>query len=278
LSRNKISDIGLLSQLYRLQTLQVDGNLISDISSLRGLDDLKSIKLVGNDEIPCLDVVALEEQHPQAKIARPATCINIADINFTDTALKACVADAAVEKSWFTADQVKTLSCVDQGVKTLIGLDKLTALEFLDLRRNTIVDTKLVSNLIHLTTLKLAKNQVAEISTVSKLTELTFLSISENNFDVTTLNALIQLTKLDTLYLRDNQLTNITALGQMPQLKRLYLSNNQIADISQLAPLTALLTLKLEKIVSLVISVRCSNSRAPIILIYSVTIRSIVLI
>lgn len=246
LSRNTISDVSLLSEFTQLTKLEIDDNKVSDISALMNLSMATNIKLVGNDDIPCADVDMLASTLSSATIVRPATCINIADISFSDSALATCVTEASTQNNWTTANQVDDLSCVEKGVTTLTGLEQLTALKTLDLRRNQIVNIRPLRNLIRLTSLKLAKNQVAEISTISNLTKMSFLSISENNFDQKTLNALAQLTVLDTLYLRDNQLTDITALGQMRSLTRLYLSNNQIVDISKLARLKSVKTLHLE--------------------------------
>lgn len=246
LSRNTISDVSKLAELTNLTKLELDDNKISDVIALMNLANATYIKLVGNDDIPCGDVDNLAATLSNATVVKPATCIHIADISFADTALAACVTEARTQNSWVTANQVDNLACVEKGVKSLDGLDNLTALETLDLRRNEIVNIKPLRSLIRLKTLKLAKNKVAEISSVALLTRMTFLSISENAFDQTTLNALAQLKALDTLYLRNNQLTDITALGQMRSITKLYLSNNQIVDISKLARLKSLQTLHLE--------------------------------
>ncbi|NQZ05539.1 MAG: leucine-rich repeat domain-containing protein, partial [Algicola sp.] len=140
LSRNAISDISSLAGFDQLIKVELNDNNISDISALFGLSFATNIQLVGNEGIPCVDINALELTLEQARIVRPASCINIAQINFTDTALELCVVEAALQNAWITANQVTRLSCIDKSVKSLDGIGTLSALEFVDLGQNEIVN------------------------------------------------------------------------------------------------------------------------------------------
>lgn len=234
LSRNQISDIAVLAELTELNKLELDGNRLTDISALFELKAASFIKLVDNNEIACGDVDALASTLFDTVIVRPATCIDIAQIDFADTALGACVADTAAQNNWTKASDALQLSCADQGIESLKGLEQLSALQSLDLRRNHIVNVAPLRQLTHLTTLKLSKNQVSNINPLSALSQLRFLSFSENDLAENNLMALKSLNKLETLYLRNNQIQDISVLANLTGLLTLKLEDNDIVDVTPL--------------------------------------------
>lgn len=234
LSRNELTDITLLSAFKQIKKLELDGNKLSDISALFALGSATAIKLAGNDDVACADIDALAATLVEAKIVRPATCIDITSIRFTDIALEACVANAALDSGWVTASDAKALSCIDQSIESLSGIEKLSALEYLDLSGNQIVDIKPLRQLTALTTLKLSNNQVTDMAPVSALRQLNTLIFSDNAFERKNLSALRSLTQLETLVLRNNDIEDISALARLTQLLNLALENNAINDIGSL--------------------------------------------
>ncbi|MFT4925209.1 MAG: Leucine-rich repeat (LRR) protein, partial [Phenylobacterium sp.] len=181
LSGNDISDISLLAGFNQLIKLELEDNNISDISALFDLNLATSIKLVGNDDIACVDINALESSLHQATIVRPSSCINIGQIHFSDSALASCVVEAALDNGWITANQVEGLSCEGQTVKTLNGIEKLTALTSLALDNNQIVAIKPLRRLSHLTTLSLRHNQFADISALFELSKANTIDLFGND-------------------------------------------------------------------------------------------------
>jgi Leucine-rich repeat (LRR) protein len=130
----------MLAGFDQLVKVELNDNNISDISALFGLEFATVIQLVGNEDIPCVDINTLELTLDNASIARPASCINIGQVQFNDSALETCVIEAALNNAWITANEVTSLSCVDKAVKNLDEINTFSALEFVDLGQNDIVN------------------------------------------------------------------------------------------------------------------------------------------
>ncbi len=140
LSRNAVSDISILAGFDQLIKVELNDNNISDISALFGLEFATLIQLIGNEDIPCVDINTLELTLDKARISRPASCINISQVQFNDQVLQTCVVEAAINNAWITANEVTRLSCVNKAVKNLDGINTFSALEFVDLGQNDIVN------------------------------------------------------------------------------------------------------------------------------------------
>ena len=83
------------------------------------------------------------------------------------------------------------------GITSLVGIQNLTSLEFLDLDDNSITDISALSGLTSLTSLELSTNFINDISPLSGLTSLTPLGLSLN--PISTISPLSGLTSLTTL-------------------------------------------------------------------------------
>ena len=114
-------------------------------------------------------------------------------------------------------------------IVSLLGIQNLTSLTFLDLASNSITDISVLSGLTSLTSLNLIENSITDIA-LSGLPNLTFLNLRRNPFTDITLSGLTSLTELDLL---QNQITNIT-LGGLTSLTELHLPRNQTTNIPQM--------------------------------------------
>ena len=126
----------------------------------------------------------------------------------------------------------------EKDIHRLAGIEYLTALRWLDLDDNRIVDITPLNQLTNLKRLTLRYNPIVDITPLNQLTNLYWLDLDDNQIvDITPLN---QLTNLEWLWLDDNQIVDITPLNQLTNLKRLWLDNNQIEDVSPLVANTGL--------------------------------------
>jgi len=120
-------------------------------------------------------------------------------------------------------------------ISDLTILEKLTHLEFLDLRYNRISNIDFLAKLTKLQYLDLSENKLSDISTLSNLKNLRSLFLSFNQLPV--ICPLKNLTDLQSLDLRSNQISNICPLEELFNLKFLNLRENNISNISPLLPL-----------------------------------------
>ncbi len=169
LSRNSVSDISMLTEPEQLTKVELTDNKISDISALFGLEFATVIQLTGNEDIECADIDSLELTLDKASITRPASCIDIGQVQFNDPALETCVAQAAINNAWTTANDVTNLSCVDKAVKNLDGINTLSALEFVDLGQNDIVNINSLLQLRKATDINLFGNDQINCANLDSL-------------------------------------------------------------------------------------------------------------
>ena len=147
----------------------------------------------------------------------------------------------------------------EKDIHRLAGIEYLTALRWLDLDDNRIVDITPLNQLTNLTELELRYNQIVDITPLNQLTNLKRLTLRYNQIvDITPLN---QLTNLYWLELPGNQIVDITPLNQLTNLKRLELNDNQIVDMTPLNQLTNLgwLTLSYNEMVDVTLLNQLTN-------------------
>ena len=182
---------------------------------------------------------------------------------FTDDNFYKCVVDAYNKKNNtslpyttnLSDEQLKTitkLSCYtyykpdNEKIKSIDGLEKLTALTYLNVESNQLTSLDVSKNTM-LTTLYARKNQITSLD-VSKNTALTDLDVSNNQLtelDISKNTVLTQLgiddnqlvsldvsknTMLTTLYARKNQITSLD-VSKNTAITGLYVSENQLTSL-----------------------------------------------
>ena len=172
---------------------------------------------------------------------------------FPDPALAACVAaavglpGAAGDVSDADLGALEELRCtggtsVEGPVRSLEGIQELSALNSLDLSGNQIVDLAPLASLEHLGTLTLTANAVSDLSPLAGL-ELFDLGLSSN--PISDLGPLAGTTTLNALGVADALVSDIGPLAGHDALRTLDLSSNAITDVAPLAGLPNLDTLRL---------------------------------
>ena len=190
-------------------------------------------------------------------------------IEFPDAGLEAAVRDAIGKSSGdiFTADvaDLNVLEANDREIVDLDGIDRLPALDSLDVAGNQVSDLSLLVE-IPLTYLRLFRNPIVDFSPLAEMTSLKRLDLIDENENLTDISFVSNRTNLEVLVaigsfsdlspvanltnmrelLVRGQISDISAVANLTALTFLALGGNQISDISAVANLTALVVLSLD--------------------------------
>ena len=220
-----------LSSLTALDTLILSGNLITDISPLANLSNLRRLDLGSRGVLLGL--------------------------------VKNQVADITVLKD---LDKLEEVLIADNLVKDLTPLVNLPQLKTLDLTRNPIGDSTVIAQLtgltdlvfnyataidhmhlaplVNLRRLKMQRAEMTDVSFMAAMTQLTTLDLSYNALsDISPLAGLIKLTSAN---FNSNQLVDISALAGATELQNLKLALNNIDEVTALAGMTGMQSLDLQ--------------------------------
>lgn len=170
-------------------------------------------------------------------------------VHFGDSKLQTCVENALAVVDPTPTDmlQLTSLTCthtVNDGVKSLTGLQYATNLRRLTLSYNQIQSLSPLSDLVSLTRLKINDNRISSLSALSNLADLTYIDAHQNQ--IGSVSGLSGLDNLEYLSLRSNGLSSISGLSGLASLDTLKLQNNELSSISALSSLSQLTSLDLE--------------------------------
>jgi len=150
--------------------------------------------------------------------------------SFSDGRLDACVrahlgVDAgAIDPA--VAAGLQSLSCPDQDIANISGIDFLVGLQSLSLWENEVSDLSPLATLSTLRWLELGANRISNLGPISGLEGLTRLGLSGN--EITDVSDLAGLTAMEWLHLDDNDISNADALASMTSLDWLTIEHNDI--------------------------------------------------
>ncbi len=137
-----------------------------------------------------------------------------------------------LDLQWFSnLEKVNLYNC---NVRSLEGVEALTALKTLWVNGNHITDITPVSSLTGLVSFHCLGNDIEDYAPVSGLVHLENLEIGNASGTKADMVLAANLTNLKTLYARYCGISDISALGGLTQLEELNLGNNRISDISPL--------------------------------------------
>ena len=135
------------------------------------------------------------------------------------------------------------LRLLNNKIKKISNLEKLTKLRYLALSNNDISKIEGLENLENLTHLFLGKNTIKQIEGLDNLKKLKLLNIDNNNLSKIT--GLENLKELSSLYLNKNQIESMVGIEPLTNLLILELRENNIREISCLEKITKLMQLQL---------------------------------
>ncbi len=210
LSANKfILDIGALTQLYNLKTLNLAETAIADLNPIRNLTELTELDLSGT---PVKDLSSLRYCSKLEKLSLDHTRVddisivekmpNLVELNLAGT-------NATSYEPLATAVNLQRLRLQSSSISNLQPLAALLRLEELDLSATKIVNVNSLAGLQHITSLKLDSTRIADISALNNLKRLTALYL--NHTLVADLSALADLPLLTRVYCDHSGITRNTA-------------------------------------------------------------------
>lgn len=169
-------------------------------------------------------------------------------VNFEDSNLEQCVkTELKIDSAVVTTDELAnltSLTCNNQNVSNISGIEQAANLSRLNLSNNNITDISSLSELDQLKTLDLSSNNITSINDLSNLTALTNLKISDNKINnISSINTLQNLERLEA---NSNQIEDISSLSDLSNLRYLQLNHNQITDINSISNLSNISQLLLD--------------------------------
>lgn len=99
----------------------------------------------------------------------------------TDPSLQGCINQVLATMESANAAEIKLLACPDAGIKSLEGINALSALEQLELSDNLIDNLSPLSGMRNLRVLSIRNNAISNIGPLDSLPLLRFISLTGNN-------------------------------------------------------------------------------------------------
>ena len=210
---NEITDLSPLRGFNDLEKISFSGNNLSDISVLGNLKNLKNITAI-NNKIENIDVLS--------NLDMKYICLdgnNISNIN--------------VVSNW---TNLVDMSFANNVIENVPDFSNLVDLETVNLSNNKIKSIENISG--NMEELSIDNNELTSLSGVQNLLNLKILSVSNNQ--INSLKELESLSNLENLNINRNQIRDVSGLVRCSKLKYLYMDNNYITDFETLSNLSDL--------------------------------------
>jgi len=259
----RITDLGPLRNLVKLQTMELPNQRIIDLSPLAGLTALTNLSLSGNqivDVAPLANLVNLRGlglgENQIVDVAPLANLVNLRGLGLSENQIRDVSALSALpnlESLGLSSNQIQELKLselprlkelsADNNPLVTLDLSGLPALESLQLSHGQIRDVRL-AGASNLQKLNLANNQVTRL-TLAELANPCTLNLASNQ--LTDLRVVMESGTLNFsgLNLSGNWISDLTPLARLTGLTSLDLSWNLIEDIHSLSGMQRLATVNL---------------------------------
>lgn len=173
-AKNKgIKSLQGLEKCRSLALLDIEGNEVSDLTPIKGLDRLQSLTLAKNK---------IQDLAPLAE-SKALQLLDLADNQVTDVGPLSGL------------NNLTTLYLANNQIKDMSPLKSLKKLWSLDLAHNQVTDITAVSELKNLTSLHLEGNGLENIEPLRGLTELNYLFLQDNK--LTDITVLVEMAEAD---------------------------------------------------------------------------------
>jgi internalin A len=214
-SSRSITSLKGLELFSNLQTLQLEGNSISDITPLAALTNLKFLSL------GCVSSIAtsVDPHLPRKLCDFPQPAGGLGNLISDITPLSGL---SSLKELHFDYNRVSSIS----------ALAKLTNLSILEMYSNSAPDLTPLSGLRGLSELEAGRNGIRDITPLASLTSLIGVGLTSNS--ISDVSPLSGLTRLIGLSLAINSLGDIAPLSKLTALTGLFLNVNSIGDITPL--------------------------------------------
>jgi Leucine-rich repeat (LRR) protein len=165
----------------------------------------------------------------------------IAELAFTDEALRDCVVAEALRYGWTTSGEMRRLICTNPGrpeIVSLGGIENLVNLSELNLSHNRVSDTAPLASLTRLRSVELGYNTIS----VPRLegSRLAMRSLNLDHNEIADLDWIAGLPNLASLSVGHNRISTLDALATLPDLIELDVSANSISQSDALGHMRTL--------------------------------------
>ncbi len=199
-----IQDIGPLSQLYDLKSLNLSETNITDLSPIRNLTELTELNL---SHTQTMDITPLRYAMKLSTLSLSYTAVrdlsvieNMPNLKVLDLSGTQLINYEPLRNSF----ELQRLNLESSGISNLQPLDSLTLLEELNVSHTAVINLNPVAGLRNIKVLVLDSNRVADI------------------------NALKHLENLSELYINHTLVSDLSALKGLSQLKRIYCDHSAV--------------------------------------------------
>ncbi|CAL6051919.1 leucine-rich_repeat domain-containing protein [Hexamita inflata] len=215
LTSNELSIINELSALSFLSKLDLSFNVITDISPLQSLKNLKYLNLTANQTLT--NICPLQE-------LTQLTILHLSQINLENASVLSNLI------------QLQELDLCYNKLVSLSGLQNMNQLQKLNLASNLLQDISILSTL-NLKELNISQNPDIDLQPLLYMTDLKVLYVCDNALSGNSAINLRNLVQLEELQMSCNQLVDIYPLRKLTKLKALDMFMNEIIDITPLKEL-----------------------------------------
>ena len=239
-----LEDLTGIEELLNLSRLDINNNLITNISPLESLTSLVHLKVDYNDVIslaPLANHTVLANLDASnnriADITAVASLANLKSLRLNENSISSIApltGNKSLEHVYMNKNTISDLS----------PLSEISSLKTIELSHNNIQDLSPLQALPNLQTLVFATNNIPTLAVLADKTELVRIDFLNNN--ISNIEALTKLTKLTHVDLSFNNISNINPLSELMKLTMLRLGQNNISDISPLAKLGQITTLYID--------------------------------
>lgn len=210
-----IQDIGALSQLYDLRSLNISKTNISDLSPIRNLTELTDLNI---SHTPTIDLTPL-------RYARKLSHLSLAHTSVIDLSI---------------IENMPDLLELDLSGTELISYEPLrnmVQLQRLNLESSSISNLQPLDSLLSLTELNVSHTAAINLNPIAGLINLQVIALDSNR--VADINALKHLENLSELYINHTLVSDLSALQGLGQLKRIYCDHSAVNRATAEAFMTA---------------------------------------
>ncbi len=231
----KLTSVEGVEKASELIALYLGSNSLTSVAGAEKLEKLETLEVSSNklESIP-----SFKADSKLTNLSLSSNKLKKLELNLNN--LKSLYADGnEIAEIAVTAPVLETLNLSDNKLAALDGLKDLTTVETLDLSgNNSISDLTPIAGMTKLTGLGLTftdknpANELVSLEALKDMTELETLTISYTGIkDIT---PLASLTKLTALTLNNSGVTSTAALEKLSKLTTIDLSANKIQDVSGL--------------------------------------------
>jgi len=266
-ARQAVRYLGGAEYLTGLVSLDVSGNVISDVTPLAGLKWLTSLDLTDNNliDVSALNGLASALQNLSlggnqiSSISALSGLTGVTNLDVSDNRLASLTGIGTMTQLLSlkasgnqltslpslpgTFTRLRTIEVADNQLTSLAPLASLptSKVKTLDISGNQITSITTAARFTLLATLKAARNKISDVTPLAPRTGLLSVDLSGNR--ISDLDGLGGHNQLMSLYLSGNEITDVSELATLPMLSELQIYDNQIVDLSPVSGLSSLLTL-----------------------------------